>query len=177
MFCFLETVFVEVFNGDNECSNDRCHIKIEELKKKIDLCEKRILEAKDEYHKSLVANLKKDIILEDLKKKLNQLEQSYMGFKGTFSEGALSVLASFDTEIKKDTKFILTAVKDLYRNDLHRLKNKTYSGRNKEKMTPKKMESLKSIFNERIKNQEDSDIRMKNFGKYVKIAIENINKM
>lgn len=71
-------------------------------------------------------------------------------------------------------------MKHLYRDDLERLKRITYSGRTKDetktKMSPKKVEALKGLFNERLKNKSNSDERMNNFGKLVKTAIENISK-
>lgn len=77
---------------------------------------------------------------------------------------------------KKDSAFVLTAVEDIYRNDLHRLVGKTYSGYRKEGITPEKKKVLNALFAKRLKNYPDSEQRMKKISKCVKYAIESINK-
>lgn len=158
---------------DKKCSNEKCCTEIQCLKFDISKVEKQISAAKDKYHKSLVLNLKKDIMIDELEKQLASATK--LEFEEFFSQGMITTLRSINGIKKKDSNFILTAVKDMYRDDVHRLKGKTFSGRTKEKMTPKKVVVLKALFKERLKNLPDSDERMKNFGKCVKAAIENIN--
>lgn len=159
---------------DDECSNDVCHSEILQIEQRIRDCKQKIEKSKQKYHETLVLNLKKDLIIEQLKKQLQSVQ--YDEFRGIISDTAVEQLRKINDSQKKDSLFILTALKDLYRNDLTRLKHITYSGRTKEPMTPEKKKNLKDLFTERLKNSIDATDRLDNFGKYVKTAIENTNK-
>lgn len=169
-----ETVYVEVFDEDNQCINGKCHTEIQRLNHEISEYEEKVLAAKDKYHQSLVTNLKKDVMIQDLENQLKKLD--YSKFKGVLTDEAITVLRSFNVSRKKDSIFISTAVKDIYRNDLHRLAGKTFSGRTKQPMTPEKKKVLSALFTERVKNLSDSAERMRKLAKCVKAAIDNINK-
>lgn len=173
IFVTIEEIIVEIQN-DTDCSNEQCHAEIENLKKKIVECEKEISKGKDQYQHFLIQNLKKDLTIEDLKSQLKN--NPYQKFNNNFSVEGLQSLTKMDQSAKKDSKFILTAMKDIYRDNLKRLEGKTYSGRKKEQITPKKLEVLRTVFNERLKNLPNYEERNSNFRKCVKNAIENINK-
>lgn len=166
-----ESAYVEVVR-DDECSNDVCHDEILQINQRIRDCKQKIEKSKQKYHEALVLNLKKDLSIEQLKKQLTLYDE----FRGIFSDTAVEELRKMNDSQKKDSLFIYTALKDLYRNDLTRLKHITYSGRTKEPMTPEKKKHLKDIFTERLKNSIDSTDRLAYLGKHVKTAIENTNK-
>lgn len=106
--------------------------------------------------------------MEDLKKQLK--DSAYCEFKNVFTDEAITKLKSLDKLRNKDSVFISTALKDLYRNDMHRLVGTTYSGRTKEPMTPDKINVLRALFTERLTNVPDSAERMEDLGKHVKTA-------
>lgn len=160
-----------VVSNDTDCSSDGCHSEIRDMQEQISEYKQKIVEAKNKYHEALVLNLKKDMKLEQLQKQLNQSQ--YDEFIGVISDEAIVKLKGIDCCEKKDSFFILTAVKDLYRNDLSRLKQITYSGRRKNPMTPEKKKVLSDLLEKRMANNHDST-RMKNLGKHVKSSIENI---
>lgn len=172
-FHFIEILDVSL-SVDVECSNSTCHTEISKLQEEVKASEGRIQEAKKKYHGMLAQNLKKDI-------QINQLENEtkhYNKFRANISAKTISKLNSFDSSVSKDSLFISTVVKDLYKNDLSKLKERTYSGRvntkcPKHPITPEKKKVLMNLFRERVGN---SDIRMKNLSKHVKQAIETINR-
>lgn len=172
-----EVIFVDVVNEDIECINETCHNEITNLQQRISECESKISKSKEMYHKALVQNLKKDLILEELETQLKKSQ--YAEFSDILSDDTIATLRSINDSYNKDSTFILTAMKHLYRNEMPRLKSITFSGRvgsNKVQMSPKKKQTLKELFTERVKNLADPVDRMKNFGKHVKDAIYNINK-
>lgn len=139
--------------------------------------EKRIQQLKKDYHEMLVLNLKKDIEINQLKKD----SQSFQTFSGIFSDTTIDSFKSIINSKSKDSFFILTAIKDLYRSDLEKLKKRTYSGRvntknSKEPISPEKKKILTDVFQVRVKREPDGESRMKNLGKHIKVSIENINK-
>lgn len=169
-----ETVYVNVVDTDNQCTNEKCHTEILRLEHDISQYEAEILEAKDLYHKLLVANLEKDVTIEELQQQLKK--SAYVQFNDKLTYETIEMLKSLNDLPRQDSTFIFIAVKDLYHNNLHRLVEKTYSGRKKEPMTPEKKNVLSALFAERLKDLPNSAERMKNFGKCVKAAIDNINK-
>lgn len=176
-FHFIEIVDVSI-SEDNECTSSACHTEIAQLKQQICGSEKRIQDAKKKYHELLVQNLKKDILINQLEENMKQ----YNEFRGVISDTAIDVLSSIDNSKSKDLFFISTAVKDLYQKELPKLKQRTYSGQkrttakiSKDAITPEKKNVLKELFRQRMKNDPDSENRMKIFATHVKQAIESIN--
>lgn len=164
---------------DNECTSSVCQTEIVQLKQELYESKKRIQAAKEKYHQLLVLNVKKDVQIGELEIDM----EKYDGFCGIISDEAIGVLSSIDHSKSKDSFFISVAVKDLYQNDLSKLKQKTYSGRqhttaktSKNTITPEKKSVLKELFCQRMKNATDSENRMNSFAKHVKQAIQNINK-
>lgn len=158
--------------ADDECTNDVCHTEFLQMKKQICDYKRKIEESKNEYHEALVSNLKKDMKIENLQEQLRKSQ--YDEFHGIISSEAIDQLKKIDHSRKKDSSFILAAVQDLYSSDLSRLKHITFSGRNKNPMTPEKKKILADLFGERMKDNPDDTERLNNFGKHVKSAIENI---
>lgn len=158
------------------CSGGKCQAQIQNLKDKISQYETKISEAKERYHECLIVNLKKDARLRQLEAPL----EKFVDFRNILSNEAIESLQSLNPAPVDDSTFILTALKVLYKDDLSRVKTKTYSGRGhmKEKISPKKIEVLKKLFTERLECiQTNTNGQNANFGKHVKTAIESINKM
>lgn len=177
-FYFIEIVNVSI-SEDDECSSSACHTEIAQLQKEIYDSEKRIRDAKTKYHELLVLNLKKDIRINQLNKHM----ADYNPFRGTISDKTIDILSSIDNSKSKDSVFVLTVVKNLYEKELPKLKERTFSGQkrttaktSKEPITPEKKNVLENLFRQRISNEPDNESRMKDFAKYVKQAIDNINK-
>lgn len=173
-----EIVFVDV-GEDNECTNEKCITEIQSLLKEISDLEAELIEAKNMYHELLVLNMKKDLMIDDLEIELKKLQSRYDTFSADFSAEIVATLTSIDDSEEKDTFFMRTALAHLYRDDLSKLKGKTYSGRTKEAISPDKKETLRKLFNKRtecVQNQQKRSARNKNIGKIIKNAIEIINK-
>lgn len=80
-------------DGDHsQCENSNCQNEIQRLKLEISECESKILVAKDAYHQSLEVNLKKDVIIEELKKRLKQQKTTYSQFNGVLFNGLMKQL-------------------------------------------------------------------------------------
>lgn len=162
---------------DSECANTKCHDEIKDIQSRIEKVEHEIVLAQESYHRELIANLKKDIQIEELEKQTESLKSfRYDAFRNNISEAAISELKAINDSEAKDVAFITIAVNDLYRDDLSKLKNKTYSGRQKEPMTPAKVKILQDLFNERLENDSENTNRKKKFSKCIKTSIEIINK-
>lgn len=138
---------------------------------------------KQKYQHALIENLKKDIILHDLTNQRNRTK--FENFNGVFPNETISSLRSLDSKKECDSSFVLTAVRGLYRENLERLKNKSYSGisknKTKEALTPEKLKCLRSVYEERL-NYIENDVdtseimeRKGKFAKHVKTALETIN--
>lgn len=97
-------------------------------------------------------------------------------FGNELSREFINELKSMENTAEKDSSFVLLLMRQVYHDDLHRLKNKTFSGRKKEPLTPEKVKLIESVFKKRLHGQQQADARIKNVSKYVKTAIESINK-
>lgn len=139
---------------------------------------------KQKYNAALVENLKKDFILYNL---TNQhIDNRFEEFSVMFSIDTIKLLRKFRPKSESDSSFILAAVRGLYRDNLARLKNKSYSGISKnnvkQPLTPEKVTCLRSIYEKRMEyiegeiNMHDKAERKKKFAKHVKTALESINK-
>lgn len=156
-----------------KCSGGECQNRTQEIRDEISDYETKIHEAKERYHEVLILNLKKDAVMWQLEKDFAKLK--FSKYRDILGEKSIESLRVISIAPQHDSKFILTAMKGLYRDDLSLLKTTTYSGRTKEKMPKEKIDILKNLFNERLESQSDFVVRNLNFGKHVKTAIENIN--
>lgn len=164
-----------------DCENVACVAEIDQIEAEIAKCMISYNEAKHEYQAALIENLRKDLILHKL---LNQeKEDNFDEFSDRLSANTLVELRSLSKAEKCDSTFILTAMRGLYNQNLSALKNKTYSGASKnntkESISPENIKCLNDIFQKRLDNIADLGInneRKKKFPKYVKNAIESINK-
>lgn len=110
----------------------------------------------------------------------------FSAFSTDFSEEDLAMLRSIGGDRREDSTFVASSMKCLYKNDLSVLEQKTLTGRSTRPdrlvypVTPKKVEILSNIFNERMNSITHDEIekttRNKYLNKYIKDAITNINK-
>lgn len=128
-----------------------------------------------------------------LQKQLHKPEESqgdsdqrilFSTFTDIYTKNGLAELRSIGGEKEADSTFILTGMRQLYKNDMHRLKKKSVTGRSrtstqKEAMTPQKLSALKGIFMERLNALDglDDDNRTKRkhrLNLHIKAAIQNL---
>lgn len=165
-----------LFESDEaECA---CSREAEIMEAEIALIEKRITEGRKEYHDMLVQNLKKDHEIQELEERIGSCTK-YSSSEKYFSDDSMDELRSIGMTEMEDSKFILSAIRGLYKSRLEVLKNKNLSGRSKlqskEPVTPEKMDILRNLLLERIDNVENPK-RENNLKKMVKTAIETINE-
>lgn len=169
---FVEFVEVEA----NVCS---CTDEIKKIEEEIQAHTIQHERLNKEYYENLIAHLKKDVAIRQLKQKKNKHKNQFNDFRGVFSPSAIKELESMIGTSAKVSTFVLKALTNLYHDELPRLKQKTYSGRSKEALTPEKSEILKKLLTKRIdleeENVEIGKQRKLRFGKHVKTGIENIN--
>lgn len=161
------------------CNDMRCRTETDAIRMQIFECERKINEGKERYHQLLVLNLKKDVAIEELKQRL--ADSLYENFNDVLSRESISKLRALGNEQKDDSTFVLSIVTDLYKDDLSRLQNKSFSGSKKTSpMTPQKVDKIQKLFGERMNHIEKSMSvtadRKSNIGKLIKNAIESINK-
>lgn len=92
-----------------ECCSDEINLLKEILEK--ENSENKAL--KQKYNQLLIQNLQKDVIIRNLKKKVE--EYKYGSFKGVLSDVCLDELKSYSNSQTDDSPFIRCALKDLYR--------------------------------------------------------------
>lgn len=168
-------IFVDTNSNGNSCE---CQAEIKKLQDEIYSSNQEIACASKQYHETLVLNFKKDLMIRQLKQKLH--DNRFSQFNKNFSASTIDDLKLIDDTPEKDSVFILKTIKDLYVDDLPRLKNKTYSGKTKEALSPEKVDVIRKIFIERLdaaeKNNQNNIKRKFKFPTYVKAAIESINR-
>lgn len=186
-------MYVEITNGNFSVeqllnapimlvqTNDRCkdcEPELQELQNQVSLYNQKVTDATKVFHETLVLNLKKDLAIRQLKQKM--VDSAFNEFKGVLTSDTIDNLNRVDGVAGSDSNFVLKAMRGMYKEDLSRLKNKTYSGRKKDALTPEKKEMLRNVYMKRIdlyeKDKENVTIRKSYFAKYVKNAIDNINK-
>lgn len=160
--------------SDNCCQNEI--ILLEESLENVK-CEATKL--KQQYYELLIENLQKDVIIKNLKRKIEQ--HKYGSFRHILSEKCLDELKSIGNSSKEDSAFISCALKDLYREKMDSLKHKTLSGRVTKNVTsqisPQKMSTLKRLFDERLSHVSQTDVndtRRKNMNKQIRNIIDSL---
>lgn len=137
---------------------------------------------KGQYNQLLIENLQKDVIIRNLKQKL-EAQYKYGEFNGVFSAACLDKLRATGNSQVEDSSFISNALKDLYHGDVGILKEKTLTSRsndsNKKAISPQKLDTLSRLYEQRlsyIPNDEVNDNRRKNLNKLIRNAIDNAKK-
>lgn len=133
---------------------------------------------KKTYHKLLIENLQKDIIIKNLKEQIAL--KKYHTFIGELSEDCVNVLEKIGESKADDTTFVRTIINDFY--SYEELTKKTLSGRSKDStktaISPEKKSLLEKLVNVRLEKVEDEErqIRAKNcLTKLIKNIIDSAN--
>lgn len=165
------------FSSDSKCINNKCKSEIHALEIEHDKLQAEIRNGQIKYHEILISNLKKDFEIRSLKEKLK--DNRFHEFSKMLSSETIDELKSINSAENKDSNFVLKVVRDLYKNDLLKLKNKSYSGQRtkKQPMTPEKVNIIKTVFSKRVQTLENGEERNKNLSKLIKSAIETINNV
>lgn len=156
------------------CCQDEIELLSENLKQ-LNSNEKTL---KKKYHQLLIGNLQKDIIIQNLKRKLES--QKFSTFFEEITANCLNELRKVGNTRKEDSKFIRLALIDLY--GKKELKTKTLSGRSKsgnktDQIAPEKINILKRLFEERLSYIDGvDDLRKKSLEKLIRNGIDNANK-
>lgn len=156
-----------------------CEEKINLLREELNEVNKKGKELKERYINLLVENLKKDVIIRDLKEKAKL--NKYSDFEGDVSLPALSKLISIEDDQKFDSGFIYIALMDLHKGDSSLLKTKTLSGRSKsgdkEAISPEIKTILQKLFDARLASTSDvSDLRKRSLGNLMRNALTKIHR-
>lgn len=175
-----------------------CHATKRKLKMRLDL----MIQKENNIQKAVSSCVKmcqkKDLEIEVLQKQINQQTNIasgtstsksnpdkiiFDGFKDSLSDIQLGCLRSLDKSAKGDSTFVINCVRFFYSDDLTKLQQKSLTGiskaNKKEPITPRKLDQMKSLFNERLTNMQLADTerlaREKKFNRHIHSAITNIN--
>lgn len=135
---------------------------------------------KKKYQQLLIENLQKDIIIRELKKKIELKECS--GFIGELSTQCASELKKIGNTKRDDSAFVGSILNDFY--DKETLKKKTLSGRSKDSsktpFSPEKIQVLEKLFEKRLKTVEEEkkerETRRNCLSKLIRNAIDSAAK-
>lgn len=165
---------------DENCSNENCELEIQSLKDEIGQCKAKLKETKDKYHAALVQNLKKDIEIEDLSKKAEQITDELEIFFDTKTQKKMLLVSSSERD---DSTYILMAVRYLFRDKIDSLSNYSISGRSKsgakEIFPEKEAEIIRKIFEKRMASLAEKGVditerrKPANVNRLLKGAIRN----
>lgn len=162
--------------------NQLCQKKIKQLKAEILSCEAQRRELKAKHFELLAENMKKDVQIEELEKKMGP--KVFHEFEKEFTAPSIEKLRSIGPDEKEDSVFIHAVVRGLYEHNIDDLVKKSVTGRSKdntkEPISPSKMLIMSKMFKERIETHAsvtENDKRIKKLNKFIKIAIDNINKI
>lgn len=102
--------------------------------------------------------------------------------EGQFTETQLSELRSVNSKVSGDSTFILKGIHFMYKSNLEVLAKKSLAGKAKDKeaVSPGKLQILGSMFDERLNafeiDETEKQSRARRFRQHVHHAIVNINK-
>lgn len=195
-------------NEQNQCQNEFCINKKNELEQKKEEVLKKIKKNEDAI--KICANIlsRKEEEIKKLHQDVERLEikekivlatgailntntnencmESFSTFGNNFTAEELSQLRSIGLSSREDSTFVASCLKFAYKENISILKTKSVTGKTtkssqtKEPVSPKKMEMFSKIFTERVNlitnDATEREARVKRFNKYIKDAINNINK-
>lgn len=158
-----------------------CKDEIALLKENLMKWTNKLDELKQDYRKSLIDNLQKDLEIRELKKSIQK--KKFIDFEHKLSQNCLNELNVIGTSLREDSKFIAVALYDLYDGNIDTIKQLTLSGRsktgNKNEICSEKKQILESLFMVRLEHlpqQDVDDTRKKSLGRLLRNAIDNANK-
>lgn len=117
-----------------------CCEKATDLKKELHILTETAKKLKQGYHSLLIENLKKDLIIRQIKTKIE--EKKFLRFENKLSKECLEKLNSIGNSQKQDSTFIAIALNGLYDDNTEIVKQKNLTGRSrngvKSQITPEK---------------------------------------
>lgn len=156
----------------------KCETEKKLLQKEYEAIRAEIRKSQIKYHELLILNVKKDLEIRDLK--LAPKDKRFSEFSTVWPANIIDELRKIDGAQNEDSNFISKVMRGFYHEELYKLKERTYSGRSKQALTPEKVKYAKHIFSKRLQllgEYDDHGQRYENFSKHVKTSIENINKI
>lgn len=164
--------------SEQENSNEKCcEPELAKLEKEAQIIKSELKNKTEQYQKLLIENLKKDVLISELKKEID--DSKYIEFGAFFPSNTLKDLQLIDDVPENDSKFITMALKGVYNDKLVELSKKTLSGRhNKQQITPEKKKIIDELFYTRLKHLPDEEIkkRRSNLSKLIRNTIDHLKK-
>lgn len=160
---------------------EHCCEKITDLRKELNSLTEAFKKRKQEYQTLLIENLQKDLIIRQIKTKIE--EKKFSSFEDQLSKDCIVKLNLIGNSQKEDSTFVALAINELYRGNSEAIKHKVIkeSARSKKsgksEISPKKKKFLERLFAERISYFANVDeTRENNLNKLIRNAIDNANK-
>lgn len=156
--------------------DDVCIEEINNLKKEFIELTLKSKELKHNYHELLIENLQKDLLISDLKNKIEN--HKYESFTSNLSENCLTNLKLLGDSEKDDQRFVEIILKEIYGESL---KNKSLSGRSaigkSSEISLDTKTLLRSLFNERVQYvPEIGDARRSQLNKFIRNTIDKAKR-
>lgn len=152
-----------------------CQGEIDLLNQNLQYLLEKQKQLKNKYHELLVENIKKDIIINDLKEKIESEKINH--YSGVLSSNCVQKLKIIDKSKKKDSTFIKCIINELYSKE--ELKKKTVHGKSKDSkktpISPEKKKLLKKLLEERLQDvddEEERELRRSCLNKLIRNAID-----
>lgn len=167
--------------SENCCANDACRKQIKDLADEIAAVTNEIKGEKEKYRRVLISNLQMDVNIDALEKQLKN--ERFSEFAQSLSDATIRILRSYTSSKTDDCKFVMSIIRDLYKENIDELQMITASGRSKncdkKSISPEKADLINKIYYKRMQHAiEDGEViskRQKCLNNLIKSAIETIN--
>lgn len=128
---------------------------------------------KQKYQKLSIENLQKDLIIRQLKSKVEKTK--FSSFENVLSKSCIKKLNSISDSKKEDSQFVTVVLSSLYNDDNETIKKLCLKrAKNLIEISQEKKQILEDIYTERLKNKiEDIKERKKKLNKLIRNAIDN----
>lgn len=160
---------------------EHCCEKITDLRKELNSLTEVVKKRKKEYQTLLVENLQKDLIIRQIRTKIE--EKKFSSFEGLLSRECLEKLSSIGSSQREDSTFVAMAINELYSENPKVIKQKVIkqSVRSKKdgksEISPEKKTILERLFAARMSYFAHVDVtRANNLNKLIRNAIDNANR-
>lgn len=131
------------------CENINCLDELKTLEKTITDNEKKI---KESYRLALIDNIRFDLALEKMAQK--RIDNRYTDYIETFPIETIKEFRALKDSKDDDYKFVLSAIRGLYKGSLKSLRLKSVNGQlmyNRDVIVPANMQIIEAIYGERLK--------------------------
>lgn len=154
-----------------------CKDEIDSLSKVLENLTVQYKELKNEYQSLLVRNLEKDLIIDDLERKMAK----YSTFEGDICDITLEMMRKLSYSKADDSAFVYLYLNDIYGASL---KNKKLSGdktplkSNNSEISKKIKDKLSKLFDERLTDlqKDEVDTRRESLNKCIRNAIDKAKR-